>query len=247
MIDFASTIKIGVRHQLDFFLAKLGYRLVKRLSPLRTSGDLAVAALVGEQKAFVIDVGAADGDFAAHVLASLPDAEILCIDPLARHATALRQRFAKRNVRVEQVALGETESEALFYETMHPHSSSLLPPREHIQHFPSASGNTKRYAVPVVRLDQLLADMDQRRIDLLKIDTQGYELPVLRGAAVSLQVCPQVIVEMSLRPLYEGQASFEEVMRFLNQCGFHMTDYAEGARSYTTGEILQIDVLFQRV
>jgi FkbM family methyltransferase len=244
---FLTRPKVALRRQLDAILARLGYKLVKHMPPLRTSVDLAITALANQHRPFVIDVGAADGDFTGQLLAAMPDAEILCIDPLAGHAAALRQRFPIPNVRIEEVALGETESEAIFHETAHPHSSSLLPPSEHMQHFPSASGCTKRTIVSVVRLDQLIEGTGQCQIDLLKVDTQGYELSVLKGATGSLRSCSRIIIEMSLRPLYEGQASFEEVMNFLNQHGFHMTDYAEGARSYTTGEILQLDVLFQRV
>jgi len=50
---------------------------------------------------------------------------------------------------------------------------------------------------------------------------------------------------MSLWPLYEGQAPFEEVALFMHTHRFHMVDYVEGVRSYVMWELLQMDFLYQ--
>ncbi len=244
MLLVRTKCKIFLRKYLDFFLAQFGYKLIKLMPPLRTTEDLARSALSGLSTAFVIDVGAADGNFTHGVLEIIPTAEVICIDPIKRHCQALSKRFVTNKVHVEQIALGEDNSDIIFYETAHPHSSSLLPPGKHTEHFPTASGHSTQYPVRVRRLDNLVED--NQTIDLLKIDTQGYELSVLKGAGEKLDKCKYLIVEMSLRPLYEGQPSFEKIIDFLHQRGFHMIDYVEGAKSYVTGEILQLDVLYQR-
>ena len=48
---------------------------------------------------------------------------------------------------------------------------------------------------------------------MLKIDTQGYELEVLKGAARTLDRIDYILVETSFVPLYEGQANFRDATR----------------------------------
>ena len=79
----------------------------------------------------------------------------------------------------------------------------------------------------------------------MKIDVQGFELPVLVGAEQTLPKCKNVLMEVSLRPIYEQQASFEEMVVFMYNRGFRMVDYLEGARSYVTNELMQMDFLYQ--
>ena len=71
--------------------------------------------------------------------------------------------------------------------------------------------------VPVVTLD----DYGERTSkDLpLKIDVQGYEMHVLRGAQRSLTQIDHIFVELAVRPLYHGAARFTEVFDFLTLTG----------------------------
>jgi hypothetical protein len=59
-------------------------------------------------------------------------------------------------------------------------------------------------------------------IDLLKIDTQGFDLEVLRGAAEMLcrRAIDTLLVEVNFISLYKGQGSFGEVERFLAEKGY---------------------------
>ena len=57
-------------------------------------------------------------------------------------------------------------------------------------------------------------------VDFLKIDTQGHELKILRGACQTLRQVVALEVEVLFGPLYEGQAMFREVDHLLTECGF---------------------------
>ena len=81
---------------------------------------------------------------------------------------------------------------------------------------------------------------------LLKIDTQGYELEVLKGAARTLDRIDYILVETSFVPLYEGQANFRDVYAFLTGHGFEYAGSFEQMMSPLDGTVLQADGLFVR-
>jgi hypothetical protein len=74
--------------------------------------------------------------------------------------------------------------------------------------------------VEVARLDALLDTEPLERPLLLKLDVQGLELEVLRGAEKTLQLADSVLVECSFVEFYKGQALFGDIMGFLSDRGF---------------------------
>lgn len=81
---------------------------------------------------------------------------------------------------------------------------------------------------------------------LLKIDTQGSELPVLQGAAETLPHIDAVLVEMSTRQLYDGQARWCELHDLLDGAGFDLWNLLPDFRDRRTGRLLQFDGLCLR-
>ncbi len=82
----------------------------------------------------------------------------------------------------------------------------------------------------------------------LKLDTQGYEQKVFRGASTFLanRDVPIVHTEMSLVELYEGQATFLDQLAFLKSLGFVLFHVQPGFTDRTTGQTLQLDAIFLR-
>ena len=97
--------------------------------------------------------------------------------------------------------------------------------------------------VPIKRLDACVSTPLPRPI-LLKIDVQGFELEVLKGATGLLPNLDAVYVEASYVELYEGQALHEEIERYLTDAGFILDG------RYNThlhqDEPVQADLLFRR-
>jgi len=78
---------------------------------------------------------------------------------------------------------------------------------------------------------------------LLKIDVQGSELEVLKGASRVLRECKQVLVECSFAEFYVGQALFHDVYTYLINRDFRMVAAYCSARD-RFGAWLQADILF---
>lgn len=194
----------------------------------------------------VFDVGANRGQFCLYSLARFPSATILAFEPIPDAVAHLEALYAHEDrVEVMPFALGNTEGDVDMHLSAREDSSSLLPVgKRQISLFPgTAEVGTVR--AQVKRLDSVLDTRTVEAPALLKIDVQGFELPVLRGAERSLRLFDQVLIEASFTELYDGQALFPEVTHFIEQHGFHLVSGRISA-SDATGRWLQGDFLFER-
>lgn len=91
-------------------------------------------------------------------------------------------------------------------------------------------------------LDSLLADMEAP--GLLKIDTQGYELEVLRGAVSTLSRFGAVLLEISLIEINEGAPLLHDVIAFMKARSFVAYDVLEIHRRPLDQACNQLDILF---
>ncbi|MBT8340863.1 MAG: FkbM family methyltransferase [Desulfatitalea sp.] len=90
------------------------------------------------------------------------------------------------------------------------------------------------------------------RPDMIKLDTQGTELSILKGAEACLKTASMVEVEVEFLPLYEGQALFEDVLAFMRSHGFELlflNRVFQQRRAFTgwsKGQLTFGDALFAR-
>jgi hypothetical protein len=100
-------------------------------------------------------------------------------------------------------------------------------------------------SVEVRTLDSVLADRELKKPALLKVDVQGFELPVLRGAEQSLRFFDQILIEASFVELYEGQALFPDVSHCIEAHDFHLVSGNISSHD-KSGRWLQGDFLYER-
>jgi len=197
----------------------------------------------------ILDVGANIGVFSVAASEFFPGARIEAFEPIPD----CREKFL-RNVartsgtqpRLWSVALGRNRSRATFHVNEHTPSSSILRMLpEHEVEFPDAR-RTRPIDVEIETLDDLMSAIGPSRPCLLKIDVQGYELEVLSGGPRFLAFVDDVIVECSVRPLYDGAPSAEEVISILSKHGFCLSDVAGELREGTSRRAMQFDLQFSR-
>jgi hypothetical protein len=126
-------------------------------------------------------------------------------------------------------------------------SSSILPMANlHLD----AAPQSKYVAVesaPLRRLDSVVHPAIQKSASiLLKIDTQGYEEPVIRGAEALLPRLRGLQLELSLTGLYAGQVLYREMLDTMNELGFELWTVIPGFADRTSGRLLQMDGVFFR-
>lgn len=167
-------------------------------APLRF---LDVGALFGLQKrwAYMHRLGAIDP---------------ILVEPDAVEAARLRSQYP--GALIIEAALGAQKGEAVLHMTHDQGKSSLLEPNfENIAKFEPVHDwqVVDKVPIKVDRLDDLLAG--EPAPDFMKIDVQGYELEVLKGAEVTLRDTLALEIEASSVPLYLGQPDVSALTRWL--------------------------------
>lgn len=195
----------------------------------------------------VIDVGANVGQFAVAAAKLFPNAIVHSFEPQPECVEQLKRNvYSLNNVTVYPLALGNAEGEALFQLNRHSHSSSFLPLAEaHRAAFPNAQ-EMRKIPVKVTLLDKVLADIDLPSPVMLKLDVQGYEPWVLEGGVKTLERVDYVILEASLKPMYQGERLFEEIITIMREYGFSFLRPIGWLSDPKTGETLQMDALFAK-
>lgn len=198
----------------------------------------------------VVDVGANTGGYAQELRASGFAGSIVSFEPLAdAHKQLTRNARTDKHWHVmPRMALGEEDGSIQINVAGNSTSSSILPMASlHVAAAPD-SRYVGKESVPLCRLDSvehpLLSDATKRRF--LKIDTQGYEMQVLRGATKLLAGCRGVQLELSLVELYEGQQLLAGTLDWLSRAGFELWCAIPGFTDGATGRMLQMDGIFFR-
>lgn len=100
--------------------------------------------------------------------------------------------------------------------------------------------------VDIKRLDDLVLNEGGTKDFFLKIDVQGFEMDVLRGAVGVLDRALVVVCEANFASLYKNQCAFEEITSFLRTHGLYLVDLGEPIRSRHNQEVLYLDLAFAR-
>lgn len=194
----------------------------------------------------LLDAGANKGQFTLMSRHVKPSVLVQAFEPHPGEAATFRKIHGDdAMVSLHELALGDRRQSLPLLISKRADSSSFLEPCEVLPEIISGtepSGAT--VTVPVVPLDSLPATWQRASRALLKIDVQGFELSVLKGAIEALKHCVYVYVECSEIPLYEGQALREEVERFLADHGF--TQAGRYHEDEHEGRLVQADYLFTR-
>lgn len=196
----------------------------------------------------VLDVGANVGQFAVAALNLFPTHVVHCFEPQPDCVDQLKRNLKRASgVTVHPIALGAVPGEEQFHLNSHNHSSSFLRLASgHLKAFPGA---VDRETIPVriSTLDLVFAGADLPTPVLLKLDVQGYESNVLRGGIQTLRRVDYVILEASLKPMYEGEQLFWDLAKLMESYGFSFLRPVSWLADPATGEYLQMDALFQRM
>ena len=195
----------------------------------------------------VLDVGANDGSYGLELRDLNYSGRIVSFEPLTDAFTVLSAR-AERDPKwiAEHYALGDKPGEKTINIAKNSWSSSLLDMLPaHTQFAPQSKyiGNEK---ITVTTLDSVFPRLVQGKHVYLKIDTQGFEEQVLRGAEKSLVSIDTVQVEMSLIPLYRSQMLFMDMMGLMGDYGYALVALEPGFCDSKTGHVLQVDGIFHR-
>ena len=161
----------------------------------------------------IFDVGANIGQSALKYKSAFPAAQVHCFEPVTQTFVELRRTMrGYSQVYFHQLALGSADAQARVYLTGQSVTNSLVKPAQSVG----------EEVVPLRTIDSFTAAQAIPRIDLLKIDTEGFDQEVLSGAArmFSAGAIGFVLVEAGFHPGDARHVLFDHIRDFLIPKGF---------------------------
>jgi FkbM family methyltransferase len=201
------------------------------------------------QPVAVLDVGANIGQYARMLRGIGYGGVIISFEPLSSAHEKLTREAAgdSKWIVAPRAALGSAKGSIQINVSGNSVSSSVLPMQQaHLSAAPQ-SRYVATETVALERLDGLLpAVFAGAGPTFLKMDTQGYEEEVLKGAAGILSRVVAIQTEISLVPLYQGAPTLIHVVSAMGDLGYHLFQLVPGFRDGVTGQLLQLDGIFVR-
>jgi FkbM family methyltransferase len=225
-------------HVMGMMRTWLRAKLARRLRVPEIPIALERIAARGFSPSLIFDVGAYRGDFASTCLANWPDARVGCFEVLPRRVEQLRKLAATKGgaLRVHPFLLGAEEAaEVTLYEAET--ASSVLKEQARPQH--------RSNVYQMTTVDAVVSRQYQGQSpDLLKLDVQGFELEVLKGAEASLPAIQVILAETNLLDLHHGVPLLAELVAWLHGHSFMAYDICGLTRRPLDDALWQADLMF---
>jgi len=217
-------------------LGLAGHELVRLGDSPTMDAALARLAARGVAVGSVVDVGASDGRWFRRLQRWYPEAHAVLVDANPVHAQALH-RLAAHNPRlhVAQVAAA-AQTGSVFFDDSHAFIG-VAAERRLAEHYRE---------VPAMSVDDLVARHALPAPYLLKLDTHGFELPILAGARRTLEDASALVVEAYNFRALPHTPRFTEIIARLEGQGFRLVDACDPHHRPRDGALWQLDLVFQR-
>ena len=225
-------------------------------------------SLVPEVQPVIFDVGANLGQSLTEFKTIWNDSEIHCFEPQKECWDILDEKqmmYADGKVFINKFAVGKsTENNKNFYshevdntkgtsgfnrinlESLDSIRLNELKTSEVAESDINSYKQTINHSrkVDVKRADDYIADINLKKINLLKIDTQGHEPEVLEGFGASLANVDVIITELMFYDYYEKSLNFSDIEKFLLPAGFQLYDINHIAKNPMNGRTDWVDVIY---
>ena len=183
------------------------------------------------------------------------DPKIHSFEPLKKEFLVLKEKFQKKNIYLNNLALGDKEEEREFYVATKSDSSSFYKMNQDTEWIKTRSleNNTSidKYVnkienVKVTTLDQYVKLQSIEYIDLLKIDTECHEDKVLLGAKDLLEnkKIKAIQIEIRFDNIYQKYFNFSDIEKYLIPNNFRMVGIELVNNNLFSGITFAADVLY---
>jgi FkbM family methyltransferase len=220
--------------------------------------------LIPQSSPVLLDVGANVGQTLEEFKTCWPESSLHCFEPQQECWESLEaqaKRFGQKGCTINKFAVGSKNStDETFYS--HDINSEISGFNKinlesldsiHLKNLKESDENkVEEYKktinferkVDVMRMDSYLKEKGIDHINLLKIDTQGFEMEVLSGMGPMLENVDVVVTELMFFDYYEKSLSFSDLEKFLIPAGLHLYDINHIAKNPMNGRTDWVDVIY---
>ncbi|AXY77103.1 FkbM family methyltransferase [Paraflavitalea soli] len=186
----------------------------------------------------IADVGAYEGEFTTEVYKTFPDATFYMFEANPQKEAGLKEVTGKYpgHTKLFMNCLGSKAGQDVSFHLMETASSVL---DEHFdQHVPAIALKTET-------LDNIFSKEGIVKVDMIKLDVQGYEVEILKGFEKYLPTLDVIVTEVSLLDIHKGVPLFRDVVNFMYDYGFVAYDICSvSARRPLDQALWQTDLIF---
>lgn len=227
----------------------LGYDLIKS-KYLATQESGLVEVLRQLRIGTVLDVGANVGQYGRLLRDIGYRGNICSFEPIPEYYEQLKAEAAgDARWFVYPYALGEREEELDINVSSKSVFSSFLPVNEYgTQNFQRSSEVVRQERVRISTLDAFF-EREPRAIEgavFLKMDTQGYDLNVIKGGQGVISGIAGLQSELSIRPIYDGMPRYLEALATYEGLGFQLVGIYPVSRDKQDRALIELDCLMLR-
>jgi FkbM family methyltransferase len=211
---------------------------------LPTEKLAAARKLVLQNCDLVVDVGANTGQWMSMVRRHGYLGEAICIEPLEKHYKKLKERKFKNTIALNR-AVGNKNGHIIMNIASNDGLSSSVLELDHWHNIgaPHVKYNGKQ-EVKILKLSKILETSAHKKM-FVKIDTQGYEIQVLKSINKShFNEIYAFEIESNLVSTYKSAALIEDLIKFLRRKGFQPFRIENGFGMPNFGQQLQVDIIF---
>ncbi len=204
--------------------------------------------LIGtDEKVTIFDVGACVGEMSLKYKSLFPKAELHAFEPFSESFQILQQKLSSvNNCRMYNFAFSNVDGHSNF------NCNKFSPTNSLLESSPKADeywGEELLDTIAVTKIktktiDDFCSENEIRKIDILKLDTQGSEYQILEGASKMLnnKLISMIYMEIILVETYKNQKLFPEITDFLDQFNYRIFNIYN-PRISKNQELNQVDVI----
>lgn len=196
----------------------------------------------------VFDIGANRGQYARRLLRSGYRNKLISFEPIAKAFQALKHNANKfNNWEAYHLGVGSQSGNLAINVSENVYSSSVLEVTETSIGAAPDSKIMREERISMTTLNEFFKShqINSQKI-YLKLDVQGFELEVLKGASEVLSQVIAIQVELSTTPLYKGSPLYLDVITYLKNLNFDLFSVLPEFRNPNSGRLLQFDGIFVR-
>jgi FkbM family methyltransferase len=190
-----------------------------------------------KRKGILLDIGCFQGATSRFFAGNLKDIQVIGFEPNSESFKKAQQSLLT-NLRFENMALSDRDGMTEFFKTDNGVSSSINTINNN-----SLFSVVAKEEVVMHKLDSYLKNnnIDDQAILAIKMDVQGHELNVLKGAEAALEKTLFVVLEMSNHNDYENNAPYYVIDAHLRSKGFVLQNIFT---NFTTGKLYEYDAIY---
>jgi FkbM family methyltransferase len=172
----------------------------------------------------IIDVGGADGTTPIIFSRAFPDNIIYVFEPINENYSVIKKLIKKYpNIKLIAKAAGNSEGKSTINKASRITSSSIfeLNADQGSSVFAEQLKNEGKENIEITMIDNVIS---QENTAVFKIDVQGFELEVLKGAVRTLKNTNVIVLEMNNHDGYKGAPKYYEIDEYLRNNNFTLYD-----------------------